>query len=316
MGVSINEVDKVEVLTLQDNYIDLVSRDNTDVVLRAMPLKDMEVKNSILAEHGFSAIVTVTKGENSRSVLFDFGFSEKGAAFNAEALSIDLGGIECTALSHGHMDHFGGMVELMKGVGKKLDLVLHPEAFRQPRYVKVTEDFKVFMPPLKREMIDKAGLVVKETKEPYPLVGGDVIFLGQIPRLTEYEKGMASMHYEDSGVEKWDDIIDDTALCINVKGKGLVVISGCAHSGIVNTVNHAKETTGIDKVFAIMGGFHLTGPEMEPAVGPTIKGLAGFDPEYVIPTHCTGRNSIMRIEAAMPEKFIVNMAGTKLTFSA
>ena len=317
MGVSLNEIDKIEVLTLQDNYIDLVSRDNTEVVLRAMPLKDMEVKNSILAEHGFSSVVTVTKGDNSRSLLFDFGFSENGAAFNADALSVDLTNIEVCALSHGHMDHHGGMKELMKRVGKDgLDLVLHPEAFRNPRYVKVTEDFKVTLPSLTKGKIEGAGLNTVKTKDPYPLLNNDILFLGEIPRVNDFEKGMQSAFFEEDGEEKWDDIIDDTALVANVKGKGLVVISGCAHSGIVNTVRYAKEVTGIDDVFAVMGGFHLTGPEMEPAIKPTAEGLKEIDPTYVIPTHCTGRNAIMLIEKEMPDQFIVNMSGTKLTFTA
>ena len=316
MSVSLKEVDKVEITTLQDNYIDLVSRDNTEVVFRAMPLKDMEVKNSVLAEHGFSSLVTLTAGDSVRSMIFDFGFSENGAAFNAEALSIDLGGVEAYALSHGHMDHFGGMVNLAKLTGKKADLVLHPECFRKPRYVKVTEDFKVAFPSFTREMPKKAGLNVVETVEPYSMLNDALLFLGEIPKKTDFEKGMPNVYYEKDGVETPDDIIEDTAIVANLKGKGLVILSGCAHSGIVNTVNYAKEVTGVNKVHAIMGGFHLTGPDMAPAVAPTIKGLKGFNPDYVIPTHCTGRDSIMKIEAEMPNQFILNMSGTKLTFAA
>jgi 7,8-dihydropterin-6-yl-methyl-4-(beta-D-ribofuranosyl)aminobenzene 5'-phosphate synthase len=316
MSVSLKEVDKVEITTLQDNYIDLVSRDNTEVVFRAMPLKDMEVKNSVLAEHGFSSLVTLTAGDSAKSMIFDFGFSENGAAFNAEALSLDLSVVEAYALSHGHMDHFGGMVNLVKLAGKKADLVLHPECFRKPRYVKVTEEFKVMMPSLTRDFIKQAGLNVVESTDPYPMLSDTLLFLGEIPKKTDFEKGMPNFYYEKDGVETHDDIIDDTAIVANLKGKGLVVLSGCAHSGIVNTVNHAKEVTGVDRVHAIMGGFHLTGPDMAPVVPPTIKGLKGFNPDYVIPTHCTGRDSIMKIEAEMPDRFIVNMAGTKLTFAA
>jgi 7,8-dihydropterin-6-yl-methyl-4-(beta-D-ribofuranosyl)aminobenzene 5'-phosphate synthase len=317
MALSIQEVDRVEILTLQDNYIDLVSRDNTEVVTRAMPLKDMEVKNSILAEHGFSSVVTTTSGESSRSMLFDFGFSEKGAAFNAEALSLDLSAIEVSALSHGHLDHVGGMKELVKFAGKKgMDLVLHPEAFRNPRYLKITEDLKVMFPPFTREKAEGAGLKLVETKEPYPLLDGDVIFLGEIPRVTDFEKGAPGFFYQKNGEEQVEDFIDDTAIVANIKGKGLVVLSGCAHSGIVNTVKYAKEVTGVDKVFAVMGGFHLSGMDMESVIKPTTKGLKELNPTYVIPTHCTGRIAMLQMEREMPDKFIVNMAGTKLTFAA
>jgi len=103
---------------------------------------------------------------------------------------------------------------------------------------------------------------------------------------------------------------------VNIRGKGLVVLSGCAHSGIINSVNYAKTVTGVDKVYAVMGGFHLGGPLFEPIIGRTTEELKKIDPTYVIPCHCTGRNAIMHMEKEMPDQFIFNMSGTKLTFSA
>jgi 7,8-dihydropterin-6-yl-methyl-4-(beta-D-ribofuranosyl)aminobenzene 5'-phosphate synthase len=130
----INEVDRVEILTLQDNYVDLVVMDNTPVIQRARPLKDGELKSSIMAEHGFSAVVTVQSGEEVRSALFDFGFSEHGAALNAETLDEDMSRVEVCALSHGHPDHVGGLKKLAEKVGKRgIHLVLHPAAFTTPR---------------------------------------------------------------------------------------------------------------------------------------------------------------------------------------
>ena len=132
MVFSLKELDKLEILTLQDNYIDVAAFDGTEVVQRAMPLKDGEIKNSILAEHGFSAVVTVTVGGAARSILFDFGFSPQGAAFNADALGLDLSNIEAMVLSHGHMDHFGGLLALVEKVGKEgIELVLHPQGISQ-----------------------------------------------------------------------------------------------------------------------------------------------------------------------------------------
>jgi 7,8-dihydropterin-6-yl-methyl-4-(beta-D-ribofuranosyl)aminobenzene 5'-phosphate synthase len=101
-----------------------------------------------------------------------------------------------------------------------------------------------------------------------------------------------------------------------VKSKGLVVLTGCAHAGIVNTLRHAVNVTGVDKVCAVMGGFHLSGPFFEPIIEQTTRELKAFDPLYVVPTHCTGRKAIMNIEREMPDKFILNMSGTKLTFAA
>jgi len=119
MTIHLEAVDKIEILTLQDNYIDVAAMDSTEMVQRALPLKDGEIKNSILAEHGFSALVSVTADGVSRHILFDFGFSEHGAAINADALNADLSKVETLVLSHGHMDHFGGMLSLLEKVGKK-----------------------------------------------------------------------------------------------------------------------------------------------------------------------------------------------------
>ena len=317
MSININEVDKVEILTLQDNYIDLVSRDNTEVVTRAMPLKGMEVKNSILAEHGFAAVVTVTSGDGVRSMLFDFGFSEHGAAFNADALGVDLSTIEAMALSHGHLDHVGGLAELTKKMNKEgIELVVHPEAFRGSRSMKIAEGISVKFPPFTREKAREAGVRLVESEKPYPLLDGDIFFLGGIPRVTDFETGTPNLFYEKDGEETWDDLSDDTAIVSNVKGRGLVVLSGCAHAGIINTVEYAKGIFGVQEVFVVMGGFHLSGAEMEPVVAATVSSLKEINPTYVIPTHCTGRNAIMQIEKEMREQFLLNMAGTKMVFAA
>ena len=317
MALTLNEVDKVEILTLQDNYIDVAAFDGTDVVKRAMPLKDGEIKNSILAEHGFSAVVTATVGGSARSILFDFGFSPQGAAFNADALDLDLSSIEAMVLSHGHMDHFGGLASLIERVGQEgIELVLHPKAFRKPRYLKVSETVKVNLPALSREKIADARIALIESEKPRPLLDGRLLFLGEIPKRTDFEKGFPRMFYDEEGESKWDPIEDDTAVATLVKGKGLIILSGCAHSGIINTVKYAQEITGVEKIYAVMGGFHLTGADFEPVIEPTTEALKALDPTYIIPTHCTGRKAVMHLEREMPDKFLLNMSGTKMVFAA
>jgi 7,8-dihydropterin-6-yl-methyl-4-(beta-D-ribofuranosyl)aminobenzene 5'-phosphate synthase len=276
----------------------------------------MEAKISILAEHGFSAMVTVTADEMSRSLLFDFGFSAQGAAYNADALGLDLTTVEAMVLSHGHMDHFGGFEQLAERVGKKgIELVVHPTAFRTSRYIKVTEEIKIGLPALKRERFENAGISLVESKEPRMLLDECVLFLGEIPKQTEFEKGFPRMYYDEDGQTKWDPIEDDSAIVANVKRKGLVVLSGCAHSGIINTVKYAREVSGIDSVFVVMGGFHLTGADFEPIIEPTTEALKTFNPQYVVPTHCTGRKAVMHLEKEMPDRFLLNMSGTKMVFA-
>jgi len=316
MAVILKEVDKVEVQTLQDNYIDLVSGDDTEMLKRAMPVKGMEVKNSILAEHGFSTLVTVTKGDISQKIIFDFGFSKHGAAFNADAMDLDLTDVEFLILSHGHMDHTGGLEQLAERVGRKgIELVAHPGVFKSPRFIKTPQGIKISFPVFTREQLENADIQAIESKDPYLLLNDMVLFLGEVPRKTEFEKGLPNFFYEENGEEKHDAIEDDTAIVFNIADKGLVIISGCAHAGIINTVIYARELTGVKRIYAVMGGFHLTGPEADLLIELTIEALLDIIPEYIIPTHCTGRTAIMRIEEAMPDNFLLNMSGTKLIFS-
>ena len=121
---------------------------------------------------------------------------------------------------------------------------------------------------------------------------------------------------DESGEARWDPLIDDTALAVNVAGKGLVVLSGCAHSGIVNTVNYAKKLAGIGKVHAVVGGFHLTGAKAAPLIDPTLEALWDLDPDFVVPTHCTGHAASVAFERRFGSRFLVNMAGTTLTFAS
>lgn len=313
----IKPVDRVVILTLQDNTIDLVQQDNNAVVQRAMPMVGLEMKNSLLAEHGFSSLVTVTKGDVARSMLFDFGFSEHGAAANADALGADLTLVEQMALSHGHLDHVGGIRALVEKTGQKpISLVLHPSAFRNPRFLKRQDGVKVHFPAFTRDEAAAAGAAVIDTDKPYSMLDNMAVFLGQIPRLTTFEQGAPNLFCEIEGQEKQDPFDDDSAMVFNVQDRGLVVISGCAHSGIVNTVTYARKVTGIEKVMAIMGGFHLGGVDVDAVIKPTIDALKSFNPSYVVPTHCTGRLAIQLIEKELPDSFILNMSGTQLTFSA
>ncbi len=309
--------DRIEILTLQDNYIDLTAMDNNAVVTRAIPLKDGYFRQSVLSEHGFSAVVRTMRDGKTGTLLFDFGFSEEGAAYNARILGADLSQVDAVVLSHGHNDHTGGFDKLAAMVGgRNIPFVVHPTVFRSPRYLKMPRDTKISFSPLEREQIATSGLKLVESITPYPLLEEAVLYLGEIPRKTDFEKGFPIAHYQEDGKEKWDPIEDDTSIVMHLKNKGMVVLSGCAHAGIVNTVQYAREVSGIDKVHVIMGGFHLSGKLFEGIIGRTIEELKKLDPDYLIPCHCTGRKAIMEIEKAMPDKFILNMAGTRMTFAA
>ena len=141
MTIQLQEVDKVEVLTLQDNTIDIAANDGTEVVQRASSEDSRGNRVSILAEHGFSAVVSLFEGERAHRVLFDFGFSETGALQNARTMGVELSGVEALVLSHGHIDHHGGLPAILRHIGRKgIELVVHPAAFRDARYLKVSDD--------------------------------------------------------------------------------------------------------------------------------------------------------------------------------
>lgn len=307
--------DKIEILTLQDNYIEMTAMDNSAIIARAAPLTAGEIRASIVAEHGFSALIKTITGGTIHTLLFDFGFSEDGAAQNARTLGVNMSEVEAAALSHGHSDHTGGISKLAAMIGKKnIPFVAHPSAFKSPRYLKYSEDIKINFPKLTREKVEAAGFSVVESNKPHYILDDAILFLGEIPRRTDFEKGLPVAHWQKEGKEMWDAIEDDTSVVMNLINKGLVIVSGCAHAGIINTVKHAIDVTGIHKIHVVMGGFHLSGPLFEGIVDRTSEELKKLNPDYVIPMHCAGRKAIMAIEKQMPDKFILNMAGTKLTF--
>ena len=313
---TIAQLDAIEIWTLQENYIDIMAVDRSDVVARATELMDWEITRSVSAEHGFCALVRTRREGKTRTMLFDFGFSPDGAARNAKMLGAPMEEVEVAVLSHGHRDHFGGFPGFGKMLGGSIPLVVHPASFRFRRYIRLFDERKSYAPRLYREALVDAGFVLQEETGPCPLLDGRALFLGEIERTTDFEKGRKNIFYEDNGEEKWDPIEDDTGVVMHLKDHGLFVLSGCAHSGIINTVNHARKITGVEKVFAVMGGFHISGPLGKKVTPPTIAAIKEMQPEYVIPCHCTGREAIRAMEKEMPGQFILNMSGTRLTFSA
>jgi len=163
---------------------------------------------------------------------------------------------------------------------------------------------------LKREDIENLGLInIVETSLPKQIIPGAYL-IGQIDQVTNYEKIPPVFLTRRDGQLVQDDFIGEQAVVLNVRGKGLVVISGCAHRGIVNTVRQAQKITGINKVHAIIGGFHLTGARPE-TIQRTIADIKAFYPDYIAPFHCTGFEAITAFAREMPEQFILNTSGTR-----
>jgi 7,8-dihydropterin-6-yl-methyl-4-(beta-D-ribofuranosyl)aminobenzene 5'-phosphate synthase len=259
----------------------------------------------------------VSQGEERHTVLFDTGYTGIALFHNAELLGIDLTEIEALVLSHAHMDHTGALNVFLDRIGSSVPVVLHPEAFHYPRFLVLKSGEKQRFPrTLVRAELERRNLEILESQAPMLIAGDAILVSGEVERTTDFEKGIPYAYVEKNGEVVKDAFLDDQALILNLKGKGLVVISGCSHSGIVNTVFHARKTTGVERVYAILGGFHLSGPAYEPILEDTIQALIEIDPEILVPMHCTGWNTIHLLAEAFPSSTILNSVGSKFTLSS
>lgn len=315
--VSLKPVDRVEILTLIDNYIDLLLPPS-EVVSRPPLAKEGKIQSdTLLAEHGLSLLITVYQGEEKHTILLDTGYTKIGVLHNIELLGVNLEDIEVIVISHGHMDHTGCLYGILDKISGRIPLVIHPGAFIYPRYTATPDGDKRLWPQtLVKEDLEQKNVELIESKTPTLIAGDMILVTGEVERTTAFEKGMPNALVEINGKIEKDPIAEDQALVINLTGKGLVVISGCAHAGIVNTAIFSQNTTGEPNVYAVLGGFHLTGPMFEKIHDETIQGLKKMAPEVVMPMHCTGRKAVQRFQQEFPSSFVLSSVGSKMTLSS
>ncbi len=310
--IGLREVDRVEIISLIDNYVDLLLGD-TEIAKRP-PLSDTDElpKDTLHAEHGLSLLVKVESGNESHTLLLDTGYSETVLLHNMGILHVDAGSIEAIVVSHAHMDHNGGLLPLLDRVSQKPAIVIHPHAFHYPRFLKNQEGEKTYFPRvLVKEELQKRQPTFLVNDGPTLIADDMVAVTGEVERNTDFEKGMPDGFLEIDGHIERDIIKDDQALAINLRGRGLVVISGCSHSGIINILLFAQKITGVEKIYGVLGGLHLTGQLPEHVLDKTLEELKKLNPEVIVPMHCTGWNAIKRIEAEFPDAFVMNSVGTR-----
>lgn len=311
-GIKLKKATRAIITTIIDNYTDVLLP-STDRVKRAPVIRNNVRTPPLLAEHGLSVLVEVFGNSQPHSILMDFGISRIGVPHNLKVLEVDLDRIEAFVISHGHHDHVGAIVEVLGRLSSKpRPVVVHPDAFIGTRFRQSPDGKKVPIPGLEKGLIEETGNQVIDGRSPVLLASDYVLALGEIPRITDFERGIPTAFYEQGGEIYKDLIMDDTGIVLDIKGKGLVVISGCAHAGIINTVRHAQEITGVEEVFCIMGGFHLAGPNGEHVTGRTVEEIKKFNPEIIAPCHCTGPKAIHEFEKAFPKAFVLNASGTKI----
>jgi 7,8-dihydropterin-6-yl-methyl-4-(beta-D-ribofuranosyl)aminobenzene 5'-phosphate synthase len=272
------------------------------------------VPDALIAEPGFSALVRIDVGGRRRTLLFDTGVSPGGMVENLRRLGLSLDEVEVIVLSHGHWDHVTGMEGVVKTLGRTaLPVMIHPE-FWNRRRLRFPGLEPAELPATSRSALEGMGFSIIEEQQPSFLLDGAALITGEVDRTTPFETGFAG--HEALRDHAWRPdplILDDQALVLNLGERGLVVLSGCGHAGIVNTVRYARRLTGQPAIAAIIGGFHLSGPMFEAIIDPTVDALAELSPSLLVPAHCTGWKAVHRIATRFPDAFVMSTVGTTIT---
>lgn len=289
---------------------------------------------TLVAEHGFCALIDLP--DPPLRLLWDAGATESAVLENLRRMEIDPGSIDVIALSHGHWDHVAGVSAVLRaacgppdprmfpagatdeellryGRPRTIPVIVHPAAFRE-RW-SFLKDGRRYGPicAVNRAEWEALGAEIVESEGPYRIAGG-CWTTGYVPRESFETAGRSrEMRFRDGDRFLPDDIEEDQSVVLHVEGKGLVVVAGCAHAGIVNTVRYARRLSGIDRVHAVLGGFHLgraTGEDIE----RTVDAIAEMGPAMVVPSHCTGFAAMRRFAERMPEAFVLGTVGTTYSF--
>jgi len=260
----------------------------------------------LIAEHGLA--VHVRAGE--ASVLFDTGQSPSALPANARALGVDLGAVSAAALSHGHYDHTGGLAAFL-AANDRARLFMHPDAAR-PHFHCAQDGpaTSIGLPEGLGEALDHAGDRITWTTSPTTVCEG-VHLTGRIPRRTTFER-VSGAFFKDAGGQTPDRFDDDQALWLTTDS-GIVVVLGCAHAGVVNTLETICEVTGESEVFGVIGGMHL-GAASESRLEATADGLRRRKVRLLAPCHCTGGRATAFLAEAFPDAYRPCSAGTVFSF--
>ena len=258
---------------------------------------------NFLAEWGLSILVET----DEVNILLDTGQSIS-AGYNADILGIDLSRIDRIVLSHGHFDHTGGLRHVLRKMRKRVEIIAHPDIWAAKYSRRQDRDIYIGIPFLRQEL-EGLGASFNLTTKPVKITD-NIMTTGEIPMVTDYEAiDPDLMVKEDTGWQP-DKLLDDRALIITTES-GLIVILGCAHRGIINTLYYAQQLTGIKRVHAVLGGCHLFGASQE-RVRLTIAALKELGVQKIGVSHCTGLPAAAIMAQEFGDKFFFNNAGTSI----
>lgn len=303
--MQIPAVQSVTVEILVDNFFDIFEPSKPGVVERAVLGK---LKKPLVAAHGLAMLLTLDHDGRTTKILVDTANSPLSFFNNLEAMEHEAAEIDGVFLSHGHPDHYGGLLEFLNRRGPGLPVYFHADCYF-PKLL-ITPRGRVGPYVLEKEKLAAAGAQIHENQGPV-LLRDVALLTGTVEATTSYEKPLPGFKRVVQGQEEPDPFSDEQALVVNVAGKGLVVIGGCCHPGIVNMTRYAQKLTGVKEVAAIIGGFHLTAGG-DDLINGTIGGLKELQPGLILAGHCTGFKALTKLAAELPNNFMVSCVGTKV----
>jgi len=307
-------VDRVSVTTVVDNSVDILRPDEKVArrwgVARARKIADLR------AEHGLAHHVEVARGRETARIAFDFGLTAGSMTHNFRELGLDAGAIDALALSHGHSDHFGGLLGFLsayrRGMRAGLRFYGHPNHY-VGRWMEREGD-RVSLGRLDRGDVARWDVDVVDVAEPVVLAEG-VLLSGEMHATEPYEAIPPSLRMEQDGALVQDTFIGEQTLVAHVRDRGLVVVTSCSHRGIVGICRNATRVSGVSKIYAVLGGFHLSGLDAE-RIDRVVEALRGFEVDYLVPQHCTGVEAVVRLAQRMGKELVVSSTGSTFTFGA
>jgi 7,8-dihydropterin-6-yl-methyl-4-(beta-D-ribofuranosyl)aminobenzene 5'-phosphate synthase len=255
-----------------------------------------------LAEWGLSVLIET----DNAKVLFDTG---KGysSVYNADTLGIDLRTIDKIVLSHGHFDHTGGLRDILRRMRKKVEVLAHPDVW-QPKYSRrENADGHYIGIPFQRSELENLGAIFVLGEKPVK-IGDSIMTTGEVPMHTSYEEIDTLLFVREGSILRPDKVMDDQAILIRTQS-GLVVVLGCAHRGMVNTLYHARDLTGENRIYAVMGGSHLIDASEE-RLWQTVAALRDLGVRKLGLCHCTDLRAISFLAREFGEALFFNKAGT------
>jgi len=311
--VTLAEVDRISITTVVDNYIDVLRRDEpvarrfTGAVARKMP--------DLRAEHGLGHFVEVTAGRTTSRIAFDFGQTDHAYNHNARELELDPRTIDAIALSHGHWDHFGGLRGFLHANRRfmRTDLTFYGGVDHfLPRFTDRHGQL-IYSGRLDDREIERYGVKVETVTVPTTIADG-VLLSGEMHATEPFEPIPTNLKVERDGQVVPDAFIGEQTLIANVRGRGLVVVTSCSHRGIVGICRNATRITGVPKIHAVVGGFHLSGLEDE-RVTRVVDAFRELGVDHVVPQHCTGIEAIAALYHRLPKQMVVPTVGSTFTFT-